>query len=272
MLSTCIPYALSMKKGMTDFSWLQKTAVLTLLTLILPSTLLLRTTSAQVGEKKIPIQPSQKTVEVVERDGNIYSLDKSGREIRLTSSGIDLEPSLSADKKWVTFLRENPNIIIHSSAADCPDSFRSECLSPAREIWVMASDGSHSPRLVVSRKHFERGILDYFMEPTFSNDSSEVYFLAPQWVTSHALYAVDMQDSSIRVVTAANSLEVVRNGKWAGHIIAQKHKYFLGSGSYDWYWLISSDGKDVGPIGTSTTSFKQMWCQPTKSVGFDRLY
>jgi hypothetical protein len=247
---------------MADFSLLQKTIVLTLLTLILPSTLLLRTASAQVGVRKIPIQPSQKTVEVVERDGNIYSIDKSGREIRLTSSGVDLEPSLSADKKRVTFLRENPNIIIHSSAADCPDKFRSECLSPAREIWVMASDGSHDPRLVVSREHFEHGILDYFMKPTFSNDSSEVYFLAPRWVTSHALYAVDIQDFSVRFVTAGSSLDIVRNGKWADHIIVQKHKYFLGSGSYDWYWLISSDGKTVGPLGKSTTSFMQMWCNP----------
>ena len=121
--------------------------------------------NAFAGKPEANIPPTIVT-EVIERDGNIYSIDKSGKEIPLTSSGVDFEPSLSTDEEWVTFVRENPSITIHSGVADCPDEFRSECLTPAREIWVMASDGSQDPRLVVSREHFENGILDNFRRAT----------------------------------------------------------------------------------------------------------
>jgi len=237
---------------MADFSLLKNTAGLVLFTLLLSPTLPLGTASAQVGAEKIPIQPSGKTTEVVERDGNIYSIDKSGKESPLTSSGLDFEPSLSTDQKWVTFVRENPKIMLSPHVADCPDGV--ECLSPAREIRVMASDGSHDPRLVVSRENFKNGILENFMKPTFSNDNSEIYFLAPCRVTEHAIYAVDVQDSSVRFVTGGSSLDIVRSGFWAGHIIVQKHKYFLGGGSYDWNWLVSPEGRTVAiPLGENRT-------------------
>lgn len=257
---------------MADFSLLKNTAGLVLLTLLLSPILLLRTASAQVGVEKIPIQPpsrsllwitqhnpipptSGKTTEVVERDGNIYSIDKSGKGILLTSSGVDSEPSLSTDQKWVTFVRENSEIMVEDHAGG---------LYPAREIWKIATDGSDNPRLVVRHDHSKNGngLCGAFRKPTFSNDNSEIYFLDRCWVTSNVLRAIDLSNSSIRIVTDANSLDIVRSGRWANHLIVQKHKYFLGSGSYDWYWLVSSDGKTVGPLGKSTKSFKEMWCNP----------
>ena len=43
--------------------------------------------------------------------------------------------------------------------------------------------------------------------------------------------------------------EVVQSGGHAGCLIVRKHKYFLGCGSYDWYWLIDPQGREIGPIG-----------------------
>ena len=49
--------------------------------------------NAFAGKPEANIPPAIVT-EVIERDGNIYSIDKSGKEIPLTSSGVDFEPSL----------------------------------------------------------------------------------------------------------------------------------------------------------------------------------
>ena len=35
-----------------------------------------------------------------------------------------------------------------------------------------------------------------------------------------------------------------------------QHRYFLGGGSYDWYWLLRPDGKEVGPVGETTENFE----------------
>jgi hypothetical protein len=32
-------------------------------------------------------------------------------------------------------------------------------------------------------------------------------------------------------------------------LIVNQHRYFLGGGSYDWYWVFSPNGKEEGPLG-----------------------
>jgi len=36
-----------------------------------------------------------------------------------------------------------------------------------------------------------------------------------------------------------------------GNLIIEKHKYFMlgGSGSYDWLWMITSEGKEIDTLG-----------------------
>ncbi len=36
-------------------------------------------------------------------------------------------------------------------------------------------------------------------------------------------------------------------------IIVNKHKYFVAGGSYDWYWLINAEGREIGPLGPDRT-------------------
>jgi hypothetical protein len=28
-----------------------------------------------------------------------------------------------------------------------------------------------------------------------------------------------------------------------------QHRHFVGSGTYNWYWLLEPNGKEIGPIG-----------------------
>jgi hypothetical protein len=45
-----------------------------------------------------------------------------------------------------------------------------------------------------------------------------------------------------------------------------QHKYFLVGGTYDWYWLITLDGREIGPIGSeeNVSMFKEMYVDGNK--------
>jgi hypothetical protein len=51
-------------------------------------------------------------------------------------------------------------------------------------------------------------------------------------------------------------LKVVPSGEYKDCLLVQQHRYFVGSGSYDWYWLLRPDGKEVGPVGEDTSNFE----------------
>jgi hypothetical protein len=39
-----------------------------------------------------------------------------------------------------------------------------------------------------------------------------------------------------------------------GYFIVNEHRYFVPpGGTYDWYWLVTPDGKDNGPLGEEVT-------------------
>jgi hypothetical protein len=65
----------------------------------------------------------------------------------------------------------------------------------------------------------------------------------------------------LHLITRGNSLEVIPVGKYKNYLIVQRHKYFLAGGSYDWYWLINSQGKEIDPIGEedNVAMFKEVY-------------
>ncbi len=83
----------------------------------------------------------------------------------------------------------------------------------------------------------------------FSPDGKRLYFITSAWVTSGALHRVNVDGSGERFVAAANSLKVLGSGSYKGHLIISQHRYFLGGGSYDWYYVFTPQGKEVGPLG-----------------------
>ena len=85
--------------------------------------------------------------------------------------------------------------------------------------------------------------------PQFSADGERIYFLSAEWATSHALCVLDLSTRRAQFICDAIQFEVVPDGEYRGDLIVLKHKYFVDSGSYDWYWLVTPDGKEVGPIG-----------------------
>ena len=56
-------------------------------------------------------------------------------------------------------------------------------------------------------------------------------------------------------------LEVVGAGEYRDCLLVRQHRYFIGGGSYDWFWLLRPDGKEVGPVGGDTENFKATYLE-----------
>ena len=172
--------------------------------------------------------------------GNVVLRRPGAAPVRLTSGGRDRDPALSPDRRRVVFVRGD---------------------TAHAELWIVDGGGGLPRRLVAARPADEpRANLTRISYPQFSPDGRTVYFLTDAWVTSGAVHAVEVATGRVRYVCPGNSLEVVPRGEHAGHLMVSQHRYFIGgSGSYDWYWLVTPEGRDVGPIGESTEMFKESW-------------
>ncbi|MGO4328982.1 TolB family protein [Cupriavidus sp. 2TAF22] len=173
-------------------------------------------------------------------DGNIVFVDDSGFARQLTTSGLDATPTLSPDGKRVAFVRRTPHRPVDTALGS----------EDAEQIWIVGVDASGARSLVEGRAHKNpKQALAGLNSPVFSPDGRSIYFLSTAWVTSRAVHIVSVGDAEERFVTEGNTLEIVHAGKYKGTLIVNKHKYWLGGGSYDWFWLVSPTGQEIGPVG-----------------------
>ena len=197
---------------------------------------------------------------VTARDGKIF-IYRDGVEKLLTSSGRDSEPVLAHDGKWVVFVRSVAGEKILSGAGE----------HDAAELWQVRVDGKEPLMLVRTRQSDKmENVIAGFDEVQFSSDGRLVYFVTPAWATSGAVHVVDTTNRRERFVVAGNDLEVLHSGKYRDHLLVRQHRYFLGAGSYDWFYLFSPDGKEVGVVGEDTADFKDMHVDEEKSDSSDR--
>ncbi|HST29309.1 MAG TPA: hypothetical protein VLK27_00550 [Chthoniobacterales bacterium] len=183
---------------------------------------------------------------VLIRDGNVCIVS-GGETKKLTSSGQDSEPVLAGDGKWIVFIRTLPGKTIPTGSG----------ASNETQLWQIRADGKEPTCLVRSKAGDKmETVLAGFSKPQFSTNGKLVYFLSEAWTTSGALHVVDTTNSKEHFVCPAAEFEVVPSGEYKDHLLVQQHRYFIGGGSYDWYWLLKPDGKEVGPVGEDTENFK----------------
>ena len=188
---------------------------------------------------------------VAAQNGVVVFTASTGSTRPLTTGGRDSEPNLSPDGRTVVFVRSNPSAKPLDSGAGEAD---------ANELWTVGADGKNATLLVRSAAHPEpKFLLAGLSAPQFSPDGKRVYFMSAAWATSGAVHAVEVATRKVMFICAGNDLEVIRTGEYRGHLIVQQHKYFLGGGSYDWYWLVRPDGKEVNPIGEEAANFKDVY-------------
>jgi dipeptidyl aminopeptidase/acylaminoacyl peptidase len=179
--------------------------------------------------------------------GNIQFTDKSGKTTALTSSGRDSNPLLAPDGKWVAFVRrvDGKKIATGSDEVD------------PTELWQVRVDGKE-PSLLAKCRESERmeSLIGGFENLQFSSNGKLLYFVTPAWATSGAVHVVDTTNRKERYLFPGNDLKIVTSGEYKDCLLTQQHRYFIGGGAYDWFWLLRPDGKEVGPVGEDTSNFE----------------
>lgn len=177
--------------------------------------------------------------------GNIYYA-QGGKDLQLTNSNRDGSPVLSPNKKLIAFIRTGHQIIPQK----CRD-FSDISGKYGNQIWIYNIANKTEQMLVdnnFSCNKPKKRIVDP-QQLHFSPNSRTLYFVASAWVVSGAVHAINIDGTNYRYIQPANMLTVITSGDYQGYLALQQHRYFIGGGSYDWYWLFTPDGKKVGPLG-----------------------
>jgi hypothetical protein len=184
---------------------------------------------------------------VTVKDGNVQFTDKSGKTTALTSSSRDSAAILAPDGKWVAFVRKADGKKIATGSDEVEPT----------ELWQVRVDGKE-PSVLVRCRAAEKmeSLIGGFENLQFSTNGKLLYFVTPAWATSGAVHVVDTTNSKERYLFPGNDLKVVKSGEYKDCLLVQQHRYFVGGGSYDWYWLLRPDGKELGPVGEDTSNFE----------------
>ena len=185
-----------------------------------------------------------------DKKGNLVFTDATGKLTHLTAEGKDSAPALDPAKRRIVFVRATPGKKVSTGSGEVE----------ATELRIMDVDGKNTAVILrgADDPKVERVLAD-FQSPQFSPDGKTIYFLGSAWATSGAIHAFDLTTKKVRFVCPGNDLEVVPGGEYAGNLLVQQHRYFLGGGSYDWYWLLHPDGKEIGVVGETTENFREMY-------------
>ena len=189
----------------------------------------------------VPVVAHAQTVTI--EGGNVFfKADSSKSAVQLTTSGKDEQATLASDGQMAAFVRRMPGKTVETALGP----------TEATELWRIRVDGTEAKRIVAGRSAAKMdSVLAGFRDPQFSSDGKRIYFLSAAWVTSAAVHVVDVKTGAEHFVCPGNSLEVLRQGHYAGHLLVSQHRYFLAGGSYDWIWLFTPDGREVGPVADS---------------------
>jgi hypothetical protein len=100
----------------------------------------------------------------------------------------------------------------------------------------------------------------------FSHSGDKVYFETSEWATSAALHVMNADGTQEKILGDGNQTRIIleameideTHGNLSGYIVTNQHRYCYFGGSYDWYWLLTPDFKDVGPLGDDFSYFTRM--------------
>ena len=196
---------------------------------------------------------------VFAKEGHIYYFSDGKDEIQLTFNGKDSAPALSPDGKNVAFLRKSDREAY--LAVGAPEDYLQSGPDAilADQVWIIGVDGKNEKLLVEDNNPDDFGydkwegnkVIAHIDDDSlqFSPDGKTLYFITSAWVTTGALHSVNIDGTNERFIAGANYLKVIDKGRYKGNLIIRQHRYFLAGGSYDWLWLFTPAGKELGPLG-----------------------
>jgi hypothetical protein len=177
---------------------------------------------------------------VREQEGNIFYVGDDGASRQLTSTHANTDPLLTPDGQKVVYLKNPPNKPLTE------DEQKYELW----ELWLSDISGKDAHRILEARPDDDpEKNLSYFNSLTFSPDSKQLYILTKAWATSNALHVLDLARGKEHFITGTDDVLVISKGRYANHLVVMKHKYFKQGGSYDYYRLITLQGKEIKKSG-----------------------
>ena len=202
------------------------------------------------------------------KEGKVYFED-NGKTLQLTASGRDGKAILHPDGTWVYFVRK----LYECSAGNKCYPLKGVEITNGNlkeELWRVKTNGQDASMLFLSKD--SSGVTGDNQEYSFANieniqfspSGDKVYFETPNWVTSAGLHVMNADGSGEKLLGAGNDTKIILSSSGAnsekyngyqGYIVTDQHRYWYFGGSYDWYYLFTSDFKEVGPLGDDPNSF-----------------
>lgn len=170
---------------------------------------------------------------ITERDGAVILQERGGRDCPLTPAQGFVDPALSPDGRTVAAIK------VERAGEPQTGEARSA-------LWLIDVQTGAARELVASAPAEDlRRNLAAMWQPEFALDGKGLYVEADAWTTSSAIHRIDLPSGAHRFITDGEKLGVVPRGKYAGYLLAQKHKYHGAPkfGSYNPVYLVRPDGK-----------------------------
>jgi hypothetical protein len=118
----------------------------------------------------------------------------------------------------------------------------------------MAAHGEEKPQLTICA----------FDRKQFSSDGKLLYFNTPAWATSGAAHVFDFRTKKEHFVVPSNGLTVLsecKDKQYQDDLVVYQHRYFVFGGSYDWAFLFTPQGKEIGSLGEDGLASAIDWCR-----------
>lgn len=167
----------------------------------------------------------------------------------LTRSGSESDAVLAPGGRTAYFVRS-------ATDTEPPDRFD----GAADEIMTVDTSGA-APHVLLTFKGSdepERNLRG-FGGLTLSPDGRTLYFNTTAWATSGALHALDLVTGKERFVTSSIGFFVATRQPYAGNLVVAKHKYQPTGGSYDHWWLVTPDGKEIRDVAPDERTAKRLF-------------
>lgn len=182
--------------------------------------------------------------------GNIILVGANCEKTVLTTSGLDFDPRFSPNEEKIVFVRRTPERKVEAGPGDFE----------ANEIWVMDRTGSNPKKVVEGRQHKDMKLnLTGLRMPIFSNDGSQIYFHGAFAVVTDGNWVFNLNNGRVSFFSSGSIYGIVKNGPWKDHVFVGQHRYYVGGGSYDWFWLYDSNGEEIGTIGPTASYFERFY-------------
>jgi hypothetical protein len=192
---------------------------------------------------------------VFEHDGGIY-LARAGRTNELPTLRGFTDPALSVNGRMIVCVKRMHKPVAERVEAD--DTLKTE-------LWLYDMKAQRLQLILTERRKSplpDHGIFRWFSQPRFAWNGRTIYFMADVGAAvTKTVAMIDTANGTVHEVSLGLDYYVVRDKQfgWQDYLVVLKHKYIAGGGSYNWYWLVKPDGKEIDPVGESVAYFSKYY-------------